>query len=90
MSGGHFNENGYIYFKVEEFASELESAIDFNEDDDEGGAHLSREVLSILCSKLPIIREAARVMGHIDRLYSGDIGEETFMGAIKMLESNDW
>ena len=37
MSGGHFNENGYIYFRVEQFADELESAIDFNEDDEEGG-----------------------------------------------------
>jgi hypothetical protein len=54
MSGGHFNENGYIYFKVEQFAEELESAIDFNEDDEEGGVHLSREVLSILNSKLPL------------------------------------
>jgi hypothetical protein len=42
MSGGHFNENGYIYFKVEQFADELESAIDFNEDNENGGAHLSR------------------------------------------------
>jgi hypothetical protein len=89
MSGGHFNENGYIYFKVEEFASELENAIDFNEHDDEGGAHLSREVLSILCSKLLVIRETARVMSHIDHLYSGDFGEESFINAIKMLESND-
>jgi predicted Zn-dependent protease len=89
MSGGHFNENGYIYFKVEQFADELENAIDFNEDDENGGAHLSREVLSTLCRKLPIIRETARVMRHIDRLYSGDIGEETFMNAIQMLESND-
>jgi hypothetical protein len=89
MSGGHFNENGYIYFRVEQFADELESAIDFNEDDEEGGAHLSREVLSILCSKLPLLQEAARVMRHIDYLYSGDLGEESFMNAIKMLESND-
>jgi hypothetical protein len=89
MSGGHFNENGYIYFKVEQFADELETAIDFNDDDENGGAHLSREVLSILCSKLSIIRETAQVMGHIDRLYSGDIGEESLINAIKMLESND-
>jgi hypothetical protein len=89
MSGGHFNENGYIYLKVEQFADELENAIDFNEDDDEGGAHISREVLSTLYSKLLIIRETARVMRHIDRLYSGDIGEESFINAIKMLENND-
>jgi len=89
MSGGHFNENGYIYFKVEQFAAELENAINFNEDDEEGGAHLSREVLSILCSKLPLIREAARVMRHIDYLYSGDFGEESFMNAVLMLDSND-
>lgn len=89
MSGGHFNDNGYVYYRVDEFVTELENAIDLNEDDDEGGAHLSSEVLSILCSKLPLIRETARVMRHIDYLYSGDFGEESFMNAIKMLGSND-
>lgn len=89
MSGGHFNENGYIYFKVDDFAAELESAIELNEDDQEGGAHLSHEVLSTLSSKLPLLREAARVMRHIDYLYSGDLGEESFLEAIGALQGNE-
>lgn len=87
MSGRHFNESGYVYFAVEHFAEELESAIENNNDPEEGGGQLSQQVLNILEEQLLIIREAARVMRHIDRLYSGDIGEDTFISAIENNEN---
>jgi len=89
MSGGHFNENGYVYFKVEQFVDELECAIDNNDDPEEGGGQLSSEVLAVVESKLPLLKEAARVMRHIDYLFSGDLGEGTFLNTIRMRENND-
>jgi hypothetical protein len=83
MSGGHFNEGGRVYFSVNHFADELETNISNNSDDDEGGAHLSEDVLSFLRSQIPLLKETARIMRHIDRLYSGDSSEESFMEAVK-------
>ena len=53
MSGGHFNEGGYVYFSVNHFADELETNISNNSDDDGGGVHLSKEILSFYVTKFP-------------------------------------
>jgi hypothetical protein len=77
MSGGHFNDGGYVYFKISDFVDELESNIENNYNED--GEHLSEEVLSFLRSQIPLLKETARIMRHIDRLYSGDSSEESFI-----------
>ena len=58
MSGGHFNDNGYIYYQVMQFADELESDIRRNAIKDEyGWAHnLNDEAIAYLKSKIAEVR----------------------------------
>lgn len=75
MSGGHFNSNGYIYHQMFDFADQLESELqskDFN-------THYNEKTIAKLKRELIRIRECAEVMKKIDYLFSGDIGEETFL-----------
>jgi hypothetical protein len=83
MSGGHFNYSGYIYYQVERFADELEDELDRNwdiiDDEEYSGFGFSDEVVECLKSQVRKIREIAEIMQHIDYLYSGDHGEDTFL-----------
>lgn len=86
MSGGHFNDNGYDYYKVFQFADELESEISNNEIEREGYCPgYSGAVLNELKKQLPRIRQIAEVMHHIDYLYSGDYGEDTFLDHMRSM-----
>ena len=80
MSGGHFNSHGYIYYRVREFADELENDIENNDKEDECGYSpgFSEETLAILRENVQLLRAAAERMRHIDYLYSGDHGEDSF------------
>jgi hypothetical protein len=92
MSGGHFNDNNYIYYQVDNFADELEIDIEKNDTPDEWGYYpgLSPEVIAYLRAKIPEIRKIAKIMRHIDYLYSSDHGEETFMKIVSEIEKTDW
>ena len=85
MSGGHFNHNNYIYYQVYQFADELEHEIERNNTKDEWGyaPSLSEETLNLLRQKVIEIRKISEEMRHIDYLYSGDHGEESFMERMK-------
>jgi hypothetical protein len=85
MSGGHFNHNNYIYYQVYQFADELEHEIERNNIEDEWGyaPRLSEETLNLLRQKVIEIRKISEEMRHIDYLYSGDHGEESFMERMK-------
>ena len=89
MSGGHFNDNGYIYYQVMQFADELESDIRRNAIKDEyGWAHnLNDEAIAYLKSKIAEIRRVAAIMKEIDYLYSGDHAEDSFLESVKKIES---
>jgi hypothetical protein len=86
MSGGHFNDIGYVYYKVQQFADELETEIIENNTLDE--YNYSDNVITILKKQLPEIHKIAKIMRHIDYLYSGDCGEESFMERMSEVENN--
>ena len=88
MSGGHFNSNGYIYYRVYEFADELENEIQNNNRPDEYNyaPEYKEEVIQFLKCKVEEIRKLAKIMKEIDYLYSGDHGEDTFMKVVKEQE----
>jgi len=89
MSGGHFNHNSYIYYRVHQFADELKNEIEQNNIEDEWGyaPELSEETLNLLRQKVSEFYKIAEEMRHIDYLYSGDYSEESFMERMK--ESNE-
>ena len=89
MSGGHFNDNGYVYHAVNTFAWELESEVENNFIKDDLGYHkgYSDEVIKYLEEQIPKIRKMAEIMRHIDYLYSGDHGEDSFMKLVREVES---
>lgn len=71
MSGGHFADNGYIYYQVEQFADELRHELT-NEDQ----GCLKPTTVATLRIYVQRILELARMMRHIDYFYSGDTSEE--------------
>ncbi len=81
MSGGSFN---YAYSQVQTFAEDLVNKIDENEKPDRyGDAHrFAPEVLSELLVLADDARKLSLRMRAAEWLYSGDIGEETFMKRI--------
>lgn len=87
MSGGHYNNHGYVYYQVEQFADELEMDIRNNNRKNEYNySHdFSEETLQILKRELHNIRRVATLMRHIDYLYSSDYGEDTFAEQIKLM-----
>lgn len=89
MSGGHFNSNGYIYYQVYQFADELENEIENNNKKDEYGyaPEYSDEVISVLQKYIPELKKLSSIMKHIDYLYSGDHGEDSFLKRIEDIES---
>ncbi len=88
MSGGHFGNCSYDYYKVSQFADELEEEIQNNFMHDEWGYYkgFPEEVIECLESYLPQMRKMAEIMRHIDYLYSGDHGDHSFMGRVKEVE----
>lgn len=89
MSGGHFNHNSYIYYRVHEFADELENEILNNKRTDEWGyaPDYSQETLDVLREQVPLINKVARLMKAIDYLYSGDYGEDSFLEAVNSINN---
>jgi len=89
MSGGHFNDNGYIYHQVSQFAYELEEEIANNSKPDEYGyaKNYEPEVLEYLEEQVHYLHKMADIMRHIDFLYSGDHGSDTFMERVKEVEN---
>lgn len=85
MSGGHFNNNGYVYYQVDQFADELENMIQNNNKVDEynWAPNYNEETISYLKKKVLEIRKIAKIMKEIDYLYSGDHGEDTFLKKVK-------
>jgi hypothetical protein len=88
MSGGHFGNCGYDYYKVAQFADELEEEIQNNFMNDEWGYHhgYPEEVIECMKSYLPQMRKMSEIMRHIDYLYSGDHGFDSFMERVKEVE----
>ena len=95
MSGGHFGNCGYDYYKVYQFADELEDEILNNgrERNDTGYYGIDHypnfpdEVIEYLKEQLPKMRKMAEIMRHIDYLYSGDHGDDSFMERVKEVEA---
>jgi len=87
MSGGSFD---YNCFKISQFAEELKNRIDENDNKNEYGINFSREIIEKLNRCQRIIELAGQLAHDIEWLYSGDIGEETFMKRLdETLERNN-
>ena len=94
MSGGHFGDCGYDYYKVAQFADELEEEILNNgkgkyEDRTYGVEYYPNhepEVIEYLKEQLPKLRKMSEIMRIVDYLYSGDIGDDTFMKLVQKVE----
>ena len=89
MSGGHFGYCGYDYYKVSQFADELEQEIQNKDVKDEYGYsyNFSSEVIEYLKEQLPKLRKMSEIMRHIDYLYSGDHGDDSFLERVKEVEN---
>ena len=90
MSGGHFNDCGYDYYKVAQFADELEVEIQNNNkklDEYEYAPNFSLETIKYLRKQLRLMRKMAEIMRHVDYLYSGDHGEDSFMKLVEEVEA---
>lgn len=91
MSGGHFGNCGYDYYKVAQFADELEVEIQNNNkklDEYEYAPNFSPETINYLRKQLRLMRYVAEIMRHVDYLYSGDHGEDSFMVRVKEVEKH--
>ena len=88
MSGGHFNDNAYIWHQVSQFAYELENEIQNNNVKDEWGyaSNYNQEVIEYLEEQVHFLHKMADIMRHIDYLYSGDHGPDTFMKKVMEVE----
>jgi len=86
MSGGHFGD--YDYYKVHQFADELEVEIHNNNKPDEYGyvKNYSPETIKYLRKQLRQMRMTADIMRACDYLYASDYGEDSFMEKIKEIE----
>ena len=95
MSGGHFCDNNYPYYKVAQFADELEEEILKNGQKREDGGYYGEEyypafepeVIEYLKEQLPKLHKMAEIMRHVDYLYSGDHGEDSFLLRVKEVEA---
>lgn len=87
MSGGYFCDCGYDYYKVARFADELEEEIQDKKDEYGHSYNFSPEVIECLKAQLSKMRKIAEIMRHIDYLYSGDHGEDSFMERVKEVEA---
>jgi hypothetical protein len=89
MSGGHFCDCGYDYYKVAQFADELEQEIAANNTVNEYGDryNFDPDVIDYLEAQLPKLRKMAEIMRAVDYLYSGDHGEDSFLLRVKEVEN---
>ena len=89
MSGGHFGNCGYDYYKVAQFADELEHEIECNDKVNEYGDkhNYDPDVIDYLEAQIPKLRKMAEIMRHIDYLYSGDHGDDSFLLRVKEVEA---
>ena len=87
MSGGHFGD--YDYYRVAQFADELELSIENNGKVDEYGDkhNYDPDVIDYLEAQIPKMRKMAEIMRHIDYLYSGDHGDDSFLLRVKEVEA---
>lgn len=87
MSGGHFGD--YDYYKVSQFADELEVEIENNDKPDEYGWKHNHdpEVIDYLEAQIPKLRKMAEIMRAVDYLYSGDYGDDSFLLRVKEVEA---
>jgi len=88
MSGGHFGNCGYDYYKVAQFADDLEVEIQDKKDEYGHSYNFSPETIKYLRKQLLKMRKMAEIMRHIDYLYSGDHGEDSFMYRVKEVEKH--
>lgn len=90
MSGGSFNNCGYVYYQVYQFADELENKIENNSKPEEYGysPQFSEETLNYLREQIPALKKISEIMRAIDYLYSGDHGEDSFFKKIKEIEED--
>ena len=88
MSGGNFGD--YDYYKVHQFADELEVEIHNNNKPDEYGyvKNYSPETIKYLRKQLRQMRMTADIMRHIDYLYAADHDEDSFMYRVKEVEKH--
>ena len=90
MSGGHFG--AYDYYKVHQFADELEQEIRHNGKAGTDGDHSdwypdhSDEVIEYLKEQVPKLRKMSEIMRCCDYLYSGDYDDDSFMNVVKNIE----
>lgn len=87
MSGGHFGD--YDYYKVSQFADELQHEIENNGKVDEYGykREFDPDVIDYLEAQLPKLRKMAEIMRAVDYLYSGDHGDDSFLLRVKEVEA---
>jgi hypothetical protein len=86
MSGGHFGD--YDYYKVAQFADELEEEIQDKKDEYGHSYNFSPETIKYLRKQLRKMRKMAEIMRHIDYLYSGDHGDDSFLLRVKEVEKH--
>lgn len=84
MSGGHFCDYGYIYYRVEQFADELK-----DETANEENGCIKPETLIMLKTYVYRLTEMANAMRHIDLFYSGDINEDSLVKNINASQDNN-
>lgn len=83
MSGGYFD---YNYFRISQFAEELQHELDTNETK----AELSESTVTVLQKCQKIIEKAGKLAREVEWLYSGDHGEESFLKIVELiLEDNN-
>lgn len=89
MSGGHFNDCGYVYYKVSQFADELEEEIQKNGTVNVYGDKYEHDpdVIDYLGEQVSKLRKMAEIMKHIDYLYSGDHGDDSFLLRVKEVDA---
>jgi hypothetical protein len=78
MSGGSFD---YNCFRISQFADDLNARIDTNEmyDENNYGDGFALETIDMLKRCHTIIEKAGKLAHHVEWLYSGDHGEDSFM-----------
>ena len=94
MSGGHFYPE-YCYNQISSFADDVENDIENNGKEREDTGYYgekyypkySDEVIDYIKSQIPQMRKISEIMRHIDYLYAGDHGEDSFMERVKEVEA---
>lgn len=86
MKGGYFGFGNYIYYKVEDFANELNYELRNNAvATDRGCLSLSDQAVKVLREQERLIRKTVQVMECIDKFFAGDCEEDTFLERIQQL-----